>query len=310
MTQEIEAFRLQPFLETERRKADSALDRALEELLPLLPQTLREPISYGVLAGGKRLRPILCSAAFSACEPVTPVDSDGSDSAYDLAACLELIHAYSLMHDDLPCMDDAELRRGRPTPHTLYGEPATKGAGVALISLAGLQAWTSARRIGLDMERTRAVVQILCEAAGAYGMVGGQAIDLLGEGHALSRTELDELHHRKTGALLSAAARIGAVAAGAPAGVEEALGQYGKTIGLAFQIVDDVLDATADAETLGKKPSDRDLKKSTYVGALGIEGARREADRLIQEAVRVLRRVGVRSEPLEGLAWHMTQRDR
>ena len=188
----------EPFLEVERQKVERALKRALECLLPSLPEELRGPVSHAVLASGKRLRPILCATSFLACSRETLPDTDWADSVYDLAVCLELIHAYSLMHDDLPCMDDAALRRGVPTPHTVYGEAATMRAGIVLIPLAGLQAWRSAGRLGLGPQGCGSVVRILSQAAGVEGMVGGQAMDLLGEGRALSREELNELHRRKS----------------------------------------------------------------------------------------------------------------
>ncbi len=310
MTTGTEAFQLEPFLEVERQRVERALERALKELLSSLPEALREPVSHGVLAGGKRLRPILCVTAFSACGGEAIVDHESPDSVYDLAAGLELIHAYSLMHDDLPCMDDAELRRGIPTPHTVYGESTATRAGFALIPLAGLQVWTSAHRLGLGPERCRSAVAILSRAAGAEGMVGGQAMDLLAEGRLLPRQQLDELHRRKTGALLTAAARLGAVAAGVTDKVQRGLGGYGRAIGLAFQIADDVLDATADAATLGKNPSDRNLEKSTYVRLLGVEAAAQEGEALIGRALEALHNVGIRSAALEALAWYVTRRDR
>ena len=300
----------EPFLEVERQKVERALKRALECLLPSLPEELRGPVSHAVLASGKRLRPILCATSFLACSRETLPDTDWADSVYDLAVCLELIHAYSLMHDDLPCMDDAALRRGVPTPHTVYGEAATMRAGIVLIPLAGLQAWRSAGRLGLGPQGCGSVVRILSQAAGVEGMVGGQAMDLLGEGRALSREELNELHRRKTGALLTAAARLGAVAVGAPDEVEEAFARYGRAIGLAFQIADDVLDETADAAALGKNPSDRNLDKSTYVRFLGVEAARKEAEALIEDGLRALRGVGIASTPLTALAWYVVRRER
>ena len=309
MTTGTEVFQLEPFLEVERQKVEEALERALGHLVPPLPEDLKDPVSHGVLAGGKRLRPILCATSFlTCCEEMLP-DTDWSNSVYDLAVCLELIHAYSLMHDDLPCMDDAALRRGISTPHTVYGEVVTMRAGMVLIPLAGLQAWKSAGRLGLGPEGCGSVVRILSQAAGVEGMVGGQAMDLLGEGRALSREELDELHRKKTGALFRAAARLGAVAAGATGEVEEAFVRYGRAIGLAFQIADDVLDATADATALGKNSSDRDLDKSTYVRFLGVEAARKEAEALIEDSLRALKGVGIVSPPLAALAWYMVRRD-
>jgi geranylgeranyl pyrophosphate synthase len=236
--------------------------------------------------------------------------SNLTSALYDLAASLELIHAYSLMHDDLPCMDDAPIRRGAPTPHTIHGERATTVGGAALIPAAGLQAWQAGGALGLDGETRRELVEILARAAGAGGMVGGQGLDLLGEGKALPREDLDALHRGKTGALLAASLLMGGVAAGATRAERAALDLYGREIGLAFQIADDILDATADSETLGKLPSDHALMKSTYVGLLGVVGAQAEARSRAEHAVEVLRAEGIASPPLEALALYVVERDR
>ncbi|MEX0935437.1 MAG: polyprenyl synthetase family protein [Gemmatimonadota bacterium] len=300
------------FLGEERARVDRALGSAVERLLPVLPAVLRAPIRQGVLVGGKRVRPILCVAAYRACrEGGLRNDPEPDDAGiHALAISVELIHAYSLMHDDLPCMDDAPLRRGRPTPHTLFGEGPTMVAGVALIPAAALHAWEAAERLGIDIERRREIVRVLCDAAGSAGMVGGQGLDLLGEGRRLVRTELDELHGMKTGALLTAALVIGGIAAEAPPGVGAALERYGRAIGLAFQVADDVLDATASAETLGKQPSDMELEKSTYVSLLGVTAARAEADRQTRRARSALEDAGIRSAALQGLADYVVYRDR
>ena len=302
-------FLLEPFLAIERESCEGALGRALGLLLPSLPEALRGPLSRGVLVGGKRLRPILFATVFSACRGQASLDRGWIERIYDLAAGLEMIHAYSLMHDDLPCMDDAPLRRGAATPHTVYGEALTMRAGLVLIPLSGLRVWLAAGRLGLDPERRRSIVRVLAQAAGPEGMVGGQAMDLLAEGRKLTREELDDLHRRKTGALLTAAVQLGAVAAGAPMDVECAFERYGRAVGLAFQIADDVLDATANAETLGKNPSDRALGKSTYVRFLGVEAAGREAEIVVEDGLRALREAGIESSALEALAWHIARRD-
>jgi len=260
---------------------EAALERAIEGLLPILPEGLRPPARQGVLTGGKRIRPILCAVAYRACwgRVCDP------PALYDLAVSVELIHAYSLMHDDLPCMDDAPLRRGKPTPHTRFGEGPTAAAGAVLIPGAGLHLWRSAQALGLRGETARELLRILARAAGGGGMVGGQALDLQGEGRLLDRAALDDLHRRKTGALLTASLDIGAVAAEADGRRRSAMIRYGQAIGLAFQIADDILDATASEERLGKAPSDQELEKSTYVSLLGVDGARKEADRQLAEAL-------------------------
>lgn len=308
MTVATEAFRLAPFLDAERHNVEAALQRALGRLpRSSLSEEWRAAIFHGVMAGGKRIRPILCATCFKAVYRRS-MDPGLEGAVYDLAASLELIHAYSLMHDDLPCMDDADLRRGARTPHTVYGETLTMRAAVLLIPLAGLHAWIAAASVGVSSERARFILQTLTRAAGQDGMVGGQALDLLAEGRRISLGQLRELHGKKTGALLTASAQLGAVAAGAVREVEEAFAGYGRAIGLAFQIADDVLDATADVVALGKNPSDRDREKSTYVSVVGVKEARREAETIVGGALAELRGVGIVSEPLEMLAWHVVHR--
>ena len=296
--------RLSVRLAAERERVEEALERAVEALEPQLPADVLAAVRHGVLGGGKRLRPILCVSAYEAC------GGSPSSSVYNLAAALELIHAYSLMHDDLPCMDDADLRRGRPTTHREHGEDVTMRAGAALIPAAALQALSACQALGCSPTRARAVTTALLEASGAGGMVGGQWEDLLGEGRALGAEELEALHGRKTGALLAASLVMGALAAGAPDGVVSALGAYGRAIGLAFQIADDILDATQQAETLGKNPSDVALGKSTYVALYGLEGARERARAEAARAVEALRAVGLEAPTLVELADYVVARER
>ncbi len=283
---------------------ETALDRALSTTLPLLPQALREPVEAAVTSGGKRLRPILCMAAYEACQ-----GPRGPDVA-DLAVSLEFIHAYSLMHDDLPCMDDAPLRRGRPTPHITYGERSATLGGAALIPVAHVLAWRSARGMGHSPEEARGMVACIARAAGGAGMVGGQGLDLLGEDRVLDQSDLDQLHGLKTGALLTASLELGALAARAPLARREALVTFGQAIGLAFQIADDVLDATADQDRLGKAPSDQDLSKSTYVSLLGVDASRARARSLVDQGIEELARTGVDTPPLVELARYVVDRDR
>lgn len=304
----VRGFDLARFLEGERDRVDAALARALDDLLPLMAPDVRGPVRDGVTAGGKRLRPILCLTAYEAIRGGGQTRPEGGIDA--LAVSLELVHAYSLMHDDLPCMDDAPLRRGRPTPHTVHGESATMRGGAALIPAAHLQAWRAAGAMGLPDGVRRELVTTLARAAGGEGMVGGQALDLLGEGRSLAREALDELHRRKTGALLTASLRMGGLAAEAASGPLGALEAYGRAIGLAFQIADDVLDATADARALGKNPSDEALDKSTYVGLLGVDGARDEAEALVHEAISHLDAAGIESLALRALARYVVSRER
>lgn len=304
MTPPATLFRLDAYLAEEGARAEEALDRSLSGLAPLLPPDVMEVARYAVLGGGKRLRPILCAAAWRAC------GGGETEGIHDLGAAVELIHAYSLMHDDLPCMDDAPLRRGRPTPHRVFGVGRATVAGAALIPAAALTAWRAAGRLNADPSVPRQVVRELCRAAGGGGMVGGQVLDLLGEGRVLDEQALDGLHARKTGALLTASLRLGGVAAGASPDQLSALDGYGRAVGLAFQVRDDILDATAGVETLGKAPSDRDRGKSTYVALHGLPEAERRARELVDRALAELEAGGVDSPPLRALALHVVERDR
>ena len=295
---------LDAYLEARRAPVEAALERAVSALGEGLSEEVRRAAGHGVTTGGKRLRPVLCLVTYHAC------GGSLTDAAYDLAASLELIHAYSLMHDDLPCMDDADLRRGRPTTHRESGEDATMRAGAALIPAAALQALAACEALGCDRERSIAVTRALLEASGAGGMVGGQWLDLMGEGKALEPEELDGLHRRKTGALLEAALAMGALAAGATPAVQASLREYGAAIGLAFQIADDILDATQSAETLGKNPSDATLDKSTYVSLYGLEEARSRAQTEVARAVAALEAAELEAPALIALAHFVITRAR
>jgi geranylgeranyl pyrophosphate synthase len=214
------------------------------------------------------------------------------------------------MHDDLPCMDDAELRRGRPTTHRIHGEEVTMRAGAALVPAAALQAWKASTALGLPPDAVRRITSVLLQASGAGGMVGGQWADLLAEGRALDAAQLDALHGRKTGALLAASLVMGALAARAAEPVVAAMREYGEAVGLAFQIADDILDATRQADTLGKNPSDAALGKSTYVALHGLEAAEARARAEVARAVRALERAELTAPRLVALAEYVVARER
>jgi geranylgeranyl pyrophosphate synthase len=295
---------LSEYLAGELPAVEAALERALDDLESQVAPESLGAMRHGLMGGGKRLRPILCVSAYEAC------GGQPSEAVYDLAASLEMIHGYSLMHDDLPCMDDADLRRGRATTHREHGQDVTVVAGAQLIPAAAIRALEACRALGCSEDQSRAVAMELMHAAGAGGMVGGQWLDLLGEGHALGGEELDALHRRKTGALLAASLVMGAVAAGAKPDVRDALHAYGRAIGLAFQIADDVLDATASAEVLGKNPSDAELDKSTYVALYGLAEARTRAEGQVRVALEALISAGVDAPALEALAHYVAERDK
>ena len=303
MTEGFSATELKDYLATERVQVEGALENALAGILPRVPEEFRGALRHGVTSGGKRLRPILCVAGFRA------AGGEG-EGIYPLAVSLELIHAYSLMHDDLPCMDDADLRRGEPTTHKAHGEDRTTVAGALLIPAAALQAHEGARAMGLPEEKCRLLVEELAKASGGGGMVGGQLLDLLGEDQELSADQLDDLHRRKTGALLRASLRMGGIAAGASPQALAGLDGYGEAMGLAFQIADDLLDATSSAQELGKNPSDADLGKSTYVSLFGVEEAGRKAEEQVDAAIQALDDGGLASPELKALARYIVDRKR
>ena len=248
-----------------------------------------------MLGGGKRLRPQLVLAVYRA--------AGGSGDPALLAASVEIVHAYSLVHDDLPCMDNDSVRRGRPTLHRVYGVSVATIAGVTMVPFAARTALDGARALGLPLEVCGSIVRQLMRASGAGGMVGGQLLDLEGEGKPLTLGDLERIHRAKTGALIAASVRIGATAAGATGVRAAALDRYGESVGLAFQIADDVLDATATSEQLGKTAGrDAALGKITYPAVLGVDGAIARASELADEACRALEPVDLLTPELEHLA--------
>ena len=292
------------FLQSRREPVERALRRSADALAAIVSPSLGAAVRAGVLSGGKRLRPILLVVAYEevGARPARPL--------YDLAAAVEFIHAYSLVHDDLPCMDAAPLRRGSPAVHIVHGVETATLAGALLIPWAASQAYTASLALGRTEDQARDIAAHLLEAAGAGGMIGGQALDLLGENRSLDECELARLHALKTGALLAASLEMGAMAAGAETELLGALGVFGRDIGLAFQVADDVLDATATAEVLGKRPSDAEMHKSTYVALLGVEGARAHARTLVARALAALDRVGLAAPRLRQLARFVVERGR
>lgn len=278
----------------DRAAIDDAIARACGSL-PVERPPLSDVIRYTLRGPGKRLRGIMLCASYRA--------AGGTGDAAPIAAAVEMIHAYSLAHDDLPCMDDDDIRRGRPTTHRVYGVDATVVAGVAIIPIAAMTLYVAARRLG-DETRALRAVRTLMRAAGAQGMIGGQLLDLVAEDRrAESVAELERIHGAKTGALIAASASIGGIVAGAPDASIEALGAYGADIGLAFQIVDDVLDVTASTLQLGKESGrDAELGKSTFPALLGVDGAMAHARTLVRRGCDALSVQGLLSADLRHLA--------
>lgn len=249
------------------------------------PANLGEAMRYAVLDGGKRLRPLLVLAAAQAVQ--------GQPVAAMRAACaVELIHAYSLVHDDMPCMDNDVLRRGKPTVHVQFGEDKALLGGDALQALAFELLTPCESEVPAAMQAK--LCRILSKAAGAQGMAGGQAIDLASVGKALTEAQLRQMHALKTGALLEASVAMGVACASATPQAQEALGRYASALGIAFQVVDDVLDVVADAQTLGKTPGkDAANDKPTFVSLMGLDGARQHASDLLVEALQALQDSGL-----------------
>jgi len=286
----------------DRRRAE--VDTILETILPR-PEgpaaRLVETMRYAVFSGGKRLRPVL---AVAACEAF----GGRVEDVLAPAAALELIHTYSLIHDDLPAMDDDDLRRGRPTAHKAFGEAEAILAGDALLTLA-FEVLATLPSGGVPAARRAEAVALIARRAGHSGMVGGQLADLEAERKPPVEAPLQWIHQHKTGALIAASVELGALHAGATAEDRAAMARYGDAVGLAFQITDDVLDRTASAEALGKTPGkDEKSGKATYPALLGLDASRREAERLVELALAAIPRTVGEPAVLDALARYAIDR--
>lgn len=278
------------------RYASERVNAALERLLPSesdAPGELHKAERYSMFAGGKRLRPALCIGAFEAC--------GGEGDAVLPAACgLEMVHTFSLIHDDLPCMDDDDFRRGRPTSHKVFGEAMAVLAGDALL----VQAFEMVAATGKP-----GCVLTLAQSLGSRGMLGGQVVDILSEGKAVDLATVDYIHRHKTAALIAGSLALGAQMADASEAVIAGLREFGYKIGLGFQIVDDCLDLEQTTEVLGKDAgSDVENGKATYPSLLGLEASKRRAHELIETAVADLRALPVRGDALEAIARYILTR--
>ena len=292
------SFDLNAYMAERARAVDQALDRFLPtEALP--PESLHKAMRYSVFAGGKRLRPVLVAAGAEAV--------GGHAEAVMPAACaVEMIHTYSLIHDDLPAMDNDDFRRGVPTNHKVFGEAIAILAGDALLTLAFRLLADSA---GVDAQRLREVVAEVADAAGSAGMVGGQVADIECEGKPADAATVDYIHSHKTAALIRASIRSGAILAGATPSELQALRAAGEALGLAFQIMDDILDITATSEELGKTAGkDQAQQKATYPAVHGLEVSRRRARALVADAHAALEPFGPRALPLRALGTFIIER--
>ena len=290
---------LKRYLVARQREVDRALDRFLPKA-SVAPATIHKAMRYSLFAGGKRLRPILCLAAAEAC--------GGKISAALPQACaVECIHTYSLIHDDLPSMDNDDLRRGRPTCHKVFGDGIAILAGDALLTIA-FEIATNAREVsGYDL---RDIFREITEAAGSRQLIAGQVADLEAEGRRLTRAEVRSIHENKTAALLTTSIRLGAMSANATAKQLAAVTAFGRALGLAFQVIDDILDVTQTSEKLGKSAGkDLAAEKATYPAVIGLEKSRAEARRLTTRAHRALESLGKNASVLRALADYLLARE-
>jgi geranylgeranyl diphosphate synthase, type II len=295
----VSAFDLEGYFRERRALVDAALDRALPaDDAP--PPTVHRAMRYSVLAGGKRLRPILVIAGAEAV-------GASSDTVMPTACALEMIHTYSLIHDDLPAMDDDDYRRGRLTSHKVFGEAMAVLAGDALLTLAFRLVAENASHV--DPRVVCEVVGDIADAAGTLGMVGGQVVDVESEGKVVTADTLEYIHRHKTAALLRASLRAGAMLGGGSREAVEAVSRAGEFLGVAFQIVDDILDVEGNLEELGKTAgSDERKKKVTYPAHHGLEASRRMAGALIQRALAALDPLGPPAEPIRALCRFVLER--
>ena len=290
---------LQKYLPARIKLIDQALNRHLPKAT-VKPVTIHKAMRYSIFVGGKRLRPILCLAAAEAC---------GGQPANALphACAVECIHTYSLIHDDLPCMDDDDFRRGQPTSHKVFGEGVAVLAGDALLTVAFE---ILARSRETSRYKMPALIKELAVASGSLWLIGGQVADLEGEGKKLGGEELKFIHRAKTAALLTAAIRLGGMSANATAAQLKNLTVFGQSVGLAFQVIDDILDVTQTSEKLGKSAGkDVAAQKATYPAIFGLEKSRKEAHRLTLQAREALEPFGAKGATLNALADYLLKRD-
>jgi geranylgeranyl diphosphate synthase, type II len=293
------SFDLKAYLEDRRAMVDAALERVLPPEAAAPPR-IHEAMRYSVLAQGKRLRPILVIAGAEAV-------GGRAEAVLDTACALELIHAYSLIHDDLPAMDDDDYRRGRLTNHKVFGEAMAILAGDALLTLAFRLIAHNAARVAPAV--VGVVVAEVADAAGTDGMVGGQVVDIESEGKVISAEMLDYIHLHKTAALIRVALRVGAVLAGGREETVDAISRAGEALGLAFQIVDDILDVEGNLAELGKTAgSDERKQKATYPSLHGLPASKARARDLIEETKRLLLPLGPAAEPIRALADFVLER--
>lgn len=290
---------LKSWLKAQQKLVDAELKRQLPRE-NVRPVTIHKAMRYSIFAGGKRLRPILCLAAAEACDGKT-------EHALTPACAVEIMHTYSLVHDDLPCMDDDDLRRGRPTSHKVYGEGVAVLCGDALLT----EAFTIIAQTKATKRYTaREYVSELAITGGSRKLIGGQILDLEGEGKSLTKKQLVQIHEAKTAALLTSSLKLGAMTANVTPKKLKALETFGYNLGLAFQVIDDILDVTQTTEQLGKTAGkDEAVEKSTYPSVIGLEESKVEAARLTKKALDALKPFGKNAARLKEIAHYMLDRE-
>ncbi|MEW6675969.1 MAG: polyprenyl synthetase family protein [Nitrospirota bacterium] len=291
-------------IKTYLKEKRDVIDSYLKSYFSILsePSVLHEAMRYSLFAGGKRIRPILALASYEAC-------GGNPEDIIPQAAALELIHTYSLIHDDLPAMDNDDLRRGKPTSHKVFGEAMAILAGDALLTEAFLMLSSIEHASRFTPHTILRVIREVAMAAGAYGMVGGQAQDILSENSEPDKDTLNFIHFHKTAALITASVRMGPILADSDKDTLGALTRYGENIGLTFQIIDDILDIEANTEELGKPAgSDKKAKKMTYPALFGIEHSRQKAKELISKAIDALKMFSFEADPLREIAHYLLKR--
>ncbi|MCD6486625.1 MAG: polyprenyl synthetase family protein [Syntrophobacterales bacterium] len=290
---------LEEYLETKK----NLVDRALEEYFPErdgFSSEISESMRYSLFAGGKRIRPVLCVASAEAV-------GGREDAVLPIACAIEMIHTYSLIHDDLPLMDDDDYRRGKPSNHKVFGEGVAVLAGDALLTEAF--SLLSGKTTGISPEKSLSIIHEISTAAGFQGMIGGQVADLRAEGKEVGMEEVNYIHINKTQALITVSIRAGAIAAGAGKDDLNALSEYGRKTGLAFQIADDILDIESSREILGKNTgSDEDSKKATYPALIGIEESKKRTRKLVEDALSDINRFDEKALPLRMIARFIAER--
>jgi geranylgeranyl diphosphate synthase, type II len=292
---------LKKYLESYQKDINTSIVGLLTEHEP--STRISQAMLYSLMAGGKRIRPILAIAATEACH------GDVSD-VLTIACCIEMIHTYSLVHDDLPAMDNDLLRRGKPTVHIQFDEATAILAGDALLTLAFEIASDPDRGMPADLSRQLQIIRVLAHAAGYQGMIQGQMLDIGAEGHELDLDALTALHQLKTGALIEASVIVGALFGDTDPDMMNTLGVYAKQIGLAFQVVDDILNVSGDPAKLGKAVgTDSARGKNTFPGLMGLAKARTYAEDLIQSALNALKRFDTNADPLRAIARYIIDRD-